>query len=362
MLENEARFITARGERMFAPGDRVLFLENDRQLGVKNGMLATVEAASSGRLTVKLDRDGRGDGERIEVHAEAYRNLDHGYAATVHKSQGATLDRVHVLATPGMDQHLAYVSMTRHRHTVILHGAHADFIPDWRKAKLGAAPSRDVLDAAALDGLSRRLSRDGSKASTLDYVDEAAFRESAVALTRPPESIDGEPVGGARAISRCSMPRGSPGISRRSQVASRQTVTRLRSAPSRSLPPASTDPSGSPALVALDAALARLENAETDVADRVRPQDLRALASAFAERRGLNGHAALTPALVKRARSMIVTAQARWRRLHGAAVRLAAAGRHSPRPGRVVENVPPKTREPAAQAIPLKPFLAAVSL
>ena len=68
--------------RLAADGHRVLFLENDRQLGVKNGMLATVEAASSGRITVKLDRDGRGDGERIEVHAEVYRNLDHGYAAT----------------------------------------------------------------------------------------------------------------------------------------------------------------------------------------------------------------------------------------------------------------------------------------
>ncbi|RVU18439.1 Ti-type conjugative transfer relaxase TraA [Methylobacterium oryzihabitans] len=361
MLENEARFITARGERMFAPGDRVLFLENDRQLGVKNGMLATVEAASSGRLTVKLDRAGRGDGERIEVHAEVYRNLDHGYAATVHKSQGATLDRVHVLATPGMDQHLAYVAMTRHRHTVILHGAHADFIPDWRKAKLGAAPSRGVLDAAALDGLSRRLSRDGSKASTLDYVDEAAFREAAVALTRPPESIDGEAVRGRAS----DLPLlDGKGIARDlSALAGRLEADGDAAAigPDRKPDASVTDPSGSPALAALDAALARLENAETDVADRVRPQDLRALASAFAERRGLNGHAALTPALVKRARSMIVTVQVRWRRLHGAAVRLAAAWQAlaSTRPA-VVENVPLKTREPAAQAIPLKPFLAAV--
>lgn len=353
MLADEARFITARGERMFAPADRVLFLENDRQLGVKNGMLATVEAASSGRLTVRLDRDGRGDGERIEVHAESYRNLDLGYAATVHKSQGATLDRVHVLATPGMDRHLAYVAMTRHRHRVVLHGAHADFIPGWRKAKLGPEPSQAVLDAAALDGLSRRLSRDGSKASTLDHAGEAAFREAAVALTRPPESMDGEPVRDrASDLPLLDTKRIAKDLS---ALASLLEAGRGEAAIGPETKPAAgaVDPSSSPALVALDAALARLESAETEIADRVRPQDVRALASAFAERRGLNGHAVLAPALVKRARTMIRTVQARWRRLHGLAGRLTAAWQSlaASRPAAV--NTAPPT-------VPLKPFLAAV--
>ncbi|MGF3024127.1 Ti-type conjugative transfer relaxase TraA [Methylobacterium aquaticum] len=361
MLADEARFVTARGERMFAPGDRVLFLENDRQLGVKNGMLATVEAASSGRLTVRLDRDGRGDGERIEVQVEAYRNLDHGYAATVHKSQGATLDRVHVLATPGMDRHLAYVAMTRHRDAVVLHGAHADFIPDWRKAKLGSAPSLDVLDAAALDGLSRRLSRDGSKASTLDHAGEAAFREAAVALTRPPESMDGEPTRDRASdlplLNAGRIADSLSALAGRLEAGVGAVAVEAEPEPAGGV----IDLPGSPALAALDAALARLETAENEIADQVRPQDLRALASAFAERRGLNGHAALTPALVTRVRTMIVTAQARWRRLHGAAVRLAAAWHAlaATRPA-AVENILPKAAEPAAHAIPIKPFLAAV--
>lgn len=37
------------------------------------------------------------------------------YAATTHKAQGMTVDRVQVLATPGMDRHGAYVAMSRHR-------------------------------------------------------------------------------------------------------------------------------------------------------------------------------------------------------------------------------------------------------
>ncbi len=361
MLEDEARFITARGERMFAPGDRVLFLENDRQLGVKNGMLATVEAASSGRLTVRLDRDGRGDGARIEVHAESYRNLDHGYAATVHKSQGATLDRVHVLATPGMDRHLAYVAMTRHRHSVVLHGAHADFIPDWRKAKLGPEPVPAVLDAAALDGLTRRLSRDGSKASTLDHAGEAAFREAAVALTRPPEPMDGEPVRDRASdlplLDAKRIARDLSALAGRLEAESGAAAIGPDPKPATAV----IDTSGSPALAALDAALARLESAETDIADRVRPQDIRALASAFAERRGLNGHAVLAPALAKRARTMIRTAQARWRRLHGLAGRLTAAWQvlAASRPA-AAETIPSKPAETAEVKVPLKPFLAAV--
>ncbi|TFZ55366.1 hypothetical protein E4V01_22605 [Methylorubrum sp. Q1] len=378
LLVDEARFMTARGERMFAPGDRVLFLENDRPLGVKNGMLATVETASSGRLVVKLDRDGAGDGERIEVRAEVYRNLDHGYAATVHKSQGATLDRVHVLATPGMDRYLSYVAMTRHRHAVALHGALADFVPEWRRAKLGPAPSSDVLDSAALDGLARRLSRDGSKASTLDYADEAAFREAAVSLTQPPESMDGEAV-----LDRASdrplldagrMAAGFTALANRLEAEVPPSATAGSTAvevgvapPAAELDAAADTPatgaSVSPALAVIEAALTRLERSETEIADRVRPQDLRALASAFAERRGLNGHAVLAPALVRRARSMIAKVEGRWRSLHGLVARLTVAWNAlaAARPVVALKAAPEAAVTPGPSA-PLKPFLAAVPL
>jgi ATP-dependent exoDNAse (exonuclease V) alpha subunit len=36
---------TERGERQFASGDRIMFLRNERSLGVKNGTLGTVDAA-----------------------------------------------------------------------------------------------------------------------------------------------------------------------------------------------------------------------------------------------------------------------------------------------------------------------------
>ncbi|MGO6697793.1 Ti-type conjugative transfer relaxase TraA, partial [Rhizobium johnstonii] len=70
------------------------------------------------------------------------RNVDHGYAATIHKSQGATVERTFVLATGMMDQHLTYVSMTRHRDRADLYAASEDFEakPEWgRKPRVDHA-------------------------------------------------------------------------------------------------------------------------------------------------------------------------------------------------------------------------------
>lgn len=44
-----------------------------------------------------------------------YQSIDHGYATTIHKNQGATVDRAFVLASGTMGGHLTYVAMTRHR-------------------------------------------------------------------------------------------------------------------------------------------------------------------------------------------------------------------------------------------------------
>ena len=77
-----------RGERQFATGDRIMFLRNERGMGVKNGTLATIERVSPEGMAVRLD-DGRG----VAFDTKDYAHVDHGYAATFHKSQGVTVDR-----------------------------------------------------------------------------------------------------------------------------------------------------------------------------------------------------------------------------------------------------------------------------
>jgi Ti-type conjugative transfer relaxase TraA len=145
-LGEGAEFATARGKREFAAGDRVVFLLNDRDLGVKNGTLGTVAGAAPQVLTVQVDH-----GRQVRVDAATYAHVDHGYAVTVHKAQGTTVERAYVLASGGMDRHLAYVGMTRHRDAATLYAGRDDF--------------RDET------ALAWRLGRDRPKASSLDFAE-----------------------------------------------------------------------------------------------------------------------------------------------------------------------------------------------
>lgn len=167
-LAGEIAYQTTEGARSFAPGDRLLFRENNRELGVKNGMLGTVERAEAaglaatgladdGRLVVRLDSaKGPGQGRAVSVSMADYAAVDHGYATTIHKAQGATVDRAYVLASGTMDRHLTYVAMTRHRDEAQLYASREEF--------------------RAEGALSARLSRSQAKETTLDY-DRTAYAQ-----------------------------------------------------------------------------------------------------------------------------------------------------------------------------------------
>ncbi|WP_395444140.1 Ti-type conjugative transfer relaxase TraA [Caulobacter sp. UC70_42] len=137
-----------RGERSFATGDRLMFLKNDRGLGVKNGMLGEIEQVSPTQMTVRLDA-----GRSVVFDLKDYAQVDHGYAATIHKSQGVTVDRTHVLATPGMDRHGAYVALSRHRDSVQIHYGHDEFED---LGKLTRVLSRERAKDMASDFAERR--------------------------------------------------------------------------------------------------------------------------------------------------------------------------------------------------------------
>jgi Ti-type conjugative transfer relaxase TraA len=143
-LGNDVRLTVERGSRHFASGDRVMFLQNERGLGVKNGTLGTVEQVSAQSMTVQTD-----DYRSVRFDLRDYNRIDHGYASTIHKAQGMTVDRAHVLATPGMDAHGSYVALSRHRDGVDLHFGRDDF--------------------ASQDRLVRTLSRNRAKDMASDY-------------------------------------------------------------------------------------------------------------------------------------------------------------------------------------------------
>jgi len=143
-LGDDVRVAVERGARNFAPGDRVMFLQNERGLGVKNGTLGAIEQVSAQSMTVRTD-----DGRNVSFDLKDYNKIDHGYAATIHKAQGMTVDHAHVLATPGMDAHGSYVALSRHRDGMDLHYGRDDF--------------------ASQDKLINVLSRDRAKDMASDY-------------------------------------------------------------------------------------------------------------------------------------------------------------------------------------------------
>ncbi|MDV6333073.1 Ti-type conjugative transfer relaxase TraA [Asticcacaulis sp. 201] len=155
-LGDDVEVKVERGDRTFASGDRVLFLKNERGLddhgGVKNGTLGTAESVEANRMSVRLD-----DGRSVSFDLKDYNAIDHGYAVTIHKSQGVTIDRVHVMATPGLDSHSSYVALSRHRDSVDLHYGRDDFDD--------------------LNRLGRTLARERSKDMALGHDGAKAFAE-----------------------------------------------------------------------------------------------------------------------------------------------------------------------------------------
>jgi|GEM_PF-170643 len=123
-LVNEQAYKTDNGVRTFAAGDRLLFTRNEHQLGVRNGMLGTVETIGYDQMTVCLDGESSAASPRqIQINSKQYIAFDHGYATTIHKSQGATVDNAYVLSSRTMDRNLSYVALTRHRHVLRIFAA-----------------------------------------------------------------------------------------------------------------------------------------------------------------------------------------------------------------------------------------------
>jgi Ti-type conjugative transfer relaxase TraA len=151
-LGSDVSIQAERGGRSFASGDRIMFLRNERELGVKNGTLGTIEQVTPQRMAVRTH-----DGRSVAFDIKDYAHVDHGYAATIHKAQGMTVDRAHVLATPGMDSHGAYVALSRHRDGVDLHYGRDDFADQSR--------------------LVRTLSRERGKDMASDYKPAQQFAE-----------------------------------------------------------------------------------------------------------------------------------------------------------------------------------------
>lgn len=120
-------FETKNGPREFAAGDRVVFLKNVNKASeqaamggeVKNGYTGTVRQVGLETLQVELD-----DGSMRRIDTEKYGHIDHGYALTVHKSQGSTYEvsRNYLSADSFGSLEMGYVAMSRAKGETHLYG------------------------------------------------------------------------------------------------------------------------------------------------------------------------------------------------------------------------------------------------
>lgn len=99
---------------VYQAGDTVMTLRNNARIDVRNGERGTVLAidARARSMTVQI-------ADRVVTLPATYLDaghVSHGYAMTVHKAQGLTVDRAFVLGTDDLYREMGYVAMSRGRN------------------------------------------------------------------------------------------------------------------------------------------------------------------------------------------------------------------------------------------------------
>jgi len=96
-------------ERSFAKGDKMVFEKIDKKVGVENGTIGTIESIDAkGNFIIKTDE------KSVSFNIDDYAYMNHGYAVTTYKAQGASAKNIiaYMLAK-GQNANSFYVTITR---------------------------------------------------------------------------------------------------------------------------------------------------------------------------------------------------------------------------------------------------------
>ncbi len=116
-LEQGQSFKLADRQANLSVGDRITFTKRDKQLGIENGYFGQITNINDKQLSVKID-----GGETLTFSLNDYNHIKHGYAATIHKIQGASVEHCFALLdSHGWDRHLMLVAASRHKSSFNLY-------------------------------------------------------------------------------------------------------------------------------------------------------------------------------------------------------------------------------------------------
>ncbi|MEQ1705458.1 MAG: AAA family ATPase [Rickettsiales bacterium] len=104
-------FKTSRGDVLIGEGDRVQFRATDKQQGILNGVVGTMTEIKGDHCTVMTDA-----GQKVRFDKKEFAEIGLGYAGTIYKGQGKTLDNAYLLHSYHWRDQASYVAMTRATH------------------------------------------------------------------------------------------------------------------------------------------------------------------------------------------------------------------------------------------------------
>lgn len=162
---------TYKGEIDLALGDKIVFKKNDKHLNVSNGETAKVigfELDKQQNIKSMMVESDQG-GKISKIDLDSYKHFKHGYANTIHSSQGMTVENAYILASENMNANLTYVALTRHKGNVELNYSATAFNQDEKTWVRNSEGKYQEKELTPFDNLKRTLGRTEVKSFTTDY-------------------------------------------------------------------------------------------------------------------------------------------------------------------------------------------------
>jgi Ti-type conjugative transfer relaxase TraA len=138
---------TSTGIKEFQAGDRIFFSKNSKSLGVMNGETGTLKEIAQDSNEEWLFHVKMDDGKALSFDPLQYDHIQHGYATTINKSQGATASGTHnYIGFQGLEQ--LYVQLTRQVEMAHITITEDQITRAADAAGLDLAPTDKMLDYA----------------------------------------------------------------------------------------------------------------------------------------------------------------------------------------------------------------------